>query len=290
MINSCSVCGSDSVVLWDNVYSECKNCGHHFSINLNPIDIINEDLVLENMTKRDSLDRFKSKTLIEHSQDFNCLIDIGCGSGKFLYQNKNSFKNAIGIEVSPECIHFAKKLGLTILDKYPTNQFASTITFWHSLEHFKTEQIESILQQIAKNAKASTRVIISVPNSQSLLHRLLKQRDPYYDATSHFHEFSFVSLSKILEQSGFKVEKSIFSITYALFGWVQGLSNILHPQRNYFYYRFRRNNSISQSSFQDLLSVFLFAFFAPFAIVMALTEGLASEKSCVINVVAKKQI
>jgi hypothetical protein len=177
---------------------------------------------------------------------------------------------------------------LEIADRYPAEKIASTVSFWHSLEHLTLDQIQDVLQGIIAQATPATRLIISVPGAQSWLHRWLKHLDPYYDETSHFHEFSYQSLSLVLEKSGFQIEKSVSSLAYSIFGWVQGLSNLFHPERNYFYYRFRRANSVVKSPTKDVLSIFLFVLLLPVAAVMAFLERLQPQNSSVINVIAKK--
>jgi hypothetical protein len=289
MINTCEICGSSPLGAWNELYLECSQCGHHIASQLSPSVIINEDLDLEKMKRRDSLDRFKTRTLIANSPAFECLVDIGSGSGKFLYQNQKYFKTVIGIEVSPECVEFSKKnLDLQILAHYPAAPKASCVSFWHSMEHLTLDQIQEILQAISNHSGPDVRLIISVPSAQSLLHRSLKNLDPYYDSSSHYHEFSHQSLSLLLEKSGFQIEKSLFSLAYSLFGWVQGLSNLFHPVRNYFYYRFRRNNSVVRHPMNDVLSIVLFVGMLPLGLLLALLEIWQPQKSCVLNVIAKK--
>jgi hypothetical protein len=275
--------------LWNELYLECSSCGHHLAQKLDPSVIVNEELSLTKMEKMDSLDRFKSKTLLANSAGFECLIDVGSGSGKFLYQNKKYFKRAIGIEVSPDCVEFSRKqLNLQIVDRFPNEEKATAVSFWHSLEHLTLSEIRQILAAASAHSDPKVSLIISVPGGQSLLHRKLKTKDPYYDPTSHFHEFSYQSLSLILKKCGFRIEKSLYSFPYSLFGWVQGLSNLFHPVRNYFYYRFRRSNTVKVNPIYDGLSVALFILMLPFGLVLALLDAFRPQNACVINVVAKK--
>lgn len=288
-INSCQICNSDSVEPWNEVYQACRNCGHHIALHLHPQTIINEALKLENMTRVDSLDRFKTQMIEKFTVQFNHLIDIGCGSGKFIFQNQKLFKRSVGVEVSPECVEFARNtLKLEIEPHYPKDLNPDVITMWHSLEHIPMAAIEKLFAEIHRSAPASLRLFISVPNAASWLHKVLRENDPYYDSTSHFHEFSFDSLSYLLKKFNFEVQTFSFSWPYAVFGWAQGLSNIFHPIRNYFYYRFRRGSGVPQSLHYDALAIVLMVSLTPVALGLAALESLAPRQAGVINLVAKK--
>jgi len=252
-----------------------------------PTEIVNEALVKSNMDRRDALDRFKRKTLLDHSRAFTELLDYGCGSGKFLYQNQDLFIRCHGVEVNQKCLEFAQmELKLAVSDHFPSGIHPSTVSFWHSMEHLPYSHIRDTLKIIHQMGDEQIRLIISVPAADSTLHQLLRENDPYYDPSAHIHEFTSNSLERLLRDSGFTMDRQIFSLPYSLFGWAQGLSNLLHPVRNYFYYRFRRGNSVSPNFLRDIWAMILFTASLPLAVLFTLLEKLVVFRSSVLTVVA----
>ncbi len=248
---TCFICGNKIFVTnSQDDYFKCTICGHETIKNHEHQSfIINEILSVENINKQGLLDKFKQKSLEKCTITNDFLLDVGSASGKFLYHNKQFFKKCTGIEVTEECISFAKnQLGLEIIkDISGITNTISVATFWHSLEHMPDESIQKLLGAINSKSSYDTRVIVSVPNNESLQYALFGGGYAYYDLQSHIHQFSVKSLDKLMEKYGFEKQCNFYSFPYSSFGYLQGFLNIFNPVHNYLYYRKKRGETFAKN-------------------------------------------
>ena len=221
----------------------CIFCGHELNRHCKDQQfIVGEALSKDKVCKIGLYDNFKRRLLKRCTIKNDFLLDIGAGSGKFLYHSKRLFKDYMGIEVTGECVEFARNcLGLKIeRDISTVNDTISVATFWHSLEHMPIEYMAQILKHINHKSSFDTRIIITVPNNDSLQYLMFRERFAYYDPASHVHQFSLYSLDKLMEKYEFVKQKSFYSFLYAFFGYLQGFINEIIPIHNYLYYRRKR--------------------------------------------------
>lgn len=256
-ISHCKICGSRKRLIQSvKPYISCTVCRHEYLRgNTSTNFIINESLNFEEIKKSMPFDRFKDNVLQDSMKDKDnfLIIDIGSGSGKFLYHNKHRFKHHMGVEVTKECVLFSKKLGLNIetgIDKQKIKKNISVVTFWHSLEHIPLPEIEKIFQIIKDRSDKNTRIIISVPNSNSLMYKIFKQRWAFFDSPNHLHQFSTKSLNTALEKYNFFPEKNFYSFSYTIFGYVQSFVNYFNSINNFLYYYKKRGVTFSLNKFQ----------------------------------------
>lgn len=261
--NTCVICGSKRSG-FINGYEKCHDCGHEFlSRPRGSRHIVNEILSVQSIGKQTCLDRFKTRVLQRCSRIHHFLLDVGSASGRFLYQNKEMFERHAGIEITPECIEFSRqKLKLNIFpDTYQARGPVSVVTFWHSLEHLPVHILKQVLSFLENHLESDGRVIVSVPNADSLQSRWFGRNYAYFDIDAHYHQFTVESLDLIMKQYGFKKEKSFFSIAYSLFGYLQGLLNYFNKIHNYYYYRKKREISFYRNkTFElsiDIYNIFL---------------------------------
>jgi hypothetical protein len=204
-------------------------------------DIVNDRLDQGDLDRLNSLDKFKNTVVRKCARSRGFLLDVGSASGRFLYQNRGEFEKSLGIEVTPECVSFARELGLHIEHDLSTlNSPLAVITFWHSLEHIPAEAIGEMFSKIRECSTDETVVIVSVPNAASLQYSLLKERFAYYDVPHHLHQFTPASLDKLMMKFGYKCASEYGSFSYASFGWLQGLMNLFNSRHDYLYYRKKR--------------------------------------------------
>lgn len=134
------------------------------------------------------------------------VLDIGVGRGEMLTCMKSwGFENYLGVDISPSTIQFCKKLKLNCEQTNDTIKWLNAhpeefdmITLLDVLEHFKKDDVISMLKALRNSLKNNGKLIIQVPNLQApdgQLHR-------YNDFT---HEIGFVehSLKQVLLVSGF---------------------------------------------------------------------------------------
>jgi hypothetical protein len=217
------------------------------------------------------------------------LLDIGSASGRFLFQNRREFKRVTGVEVTPECVEFARGLGLEIVtDLDSMDGSPSVVTFWHSLEHVPAETIGKMLAWIRGHATSDTVIIVSVPNADSLQAILLREHFAFYDVPNHIHQFSLKSLDLLMDSSGFERASMFRSFAYAGFGWLQGLLNIFNRHHNYFYYRKKRGwdfaLKLSARYMLDVYNLALISLLLFPSLVMALIDAVMIRQGGVVTV------
>jgi len=292
---TCFVCGSSAIVNHTGHYQRCGSCGHETLIDADIYeDIINDRLDRDDFDRLNSLDRFKKAVLSKCARSKAFLLDVGSASGRFLYQNRGDFEQSLGIEVTPECVNFARELGLHIeTDLATLNSPLAVVAFWHSLEHIPVNAIEVMFTRIRECSTDDTVVVVSVPNAGSLQYSLLKERFAYYDVPHHLHQFTPVSLDKLMIKFGFTRYSEYGSFSYASFGWLQGLLNLFNRHHDYLYYRKKRGWVFGlSSSLRMLLDAYNLALasllFIP-SIVLALYDLLLLRRGGVLTVCYQRE-
>jgi len=138
------------------------------------------------------------------------LLDIGCGSGQFLYEMKQFGMDIYGVEPSDFDEKIAKEKKLNILKSdlikanYPSN-FFDIITINHVLEH--TNDPLKTIKEIYRILKKRGTLIIGVPNSNALAYSLFKKNWYQLDVPRHLFNFSDKNLKELLQKEGFKIKK-----------------------------------------------------------------------------------
>jgi hypothetical protein len=272
------------------IYRRCTMCGHEVRSS-EPVElfIVNDLLDPTEVNRRGALDRFKSELALKVAITRETLIDVGSASGKFLHLNKAHFRRSIGVEVTPACIEFSRgQLNLEIAPSIPGNAAPlSLVTFWHTLEHIEIGEITRILASIRDQSSSETRLIISVPNGDSLLYRILGRHFAYYDPESHRHTFTRTSLEMLLTQQGFVVERQDAGLVYELFGAIQTALNCLNPTHNFLYYRRKRGRDFgtgaSSQRRREVIDVLLAGATLPLTFAAGLFGYLSKRHAAVIN-------
>lgn len=187
-----------------NYYNnELSNCVINYLVNLMyKLSVkITERQILENL-------QLNKKTKLK-------ILDIGCGSGRFLTSISNDRFDKYGIEINPEgykiCI--GKKLKVYNQElkdiNFEDNVF-DIITLWHVIEHLdKPKEIMVSMQRILKKDGI---IVISTPNTDSLGFKYGRNMWFHLDAPRHLILYNRKSLEYLLNRTGFKViqEKNIF--------------------------------------------------------------------------------
>lgn len=292
---TCFICGNDLFADSDG-YIKCTKCGHEIiKGNEQSSVIINDILSEESVRTTTSLDRFKQRVLQKCLVKNDFLLDVGSASGKFLYHSKAFFGRHMGIEVTDECADFAKdSLGLNIKrDISGIDGKISVATFWHSLEHIPVEEIGKILKSLSSSSSEDTRIIISVPNNQSLQYLLFKRGYAYYDFPNHIHQFSSVSLDMLMAKYGFEKVHNFYSFPYSVFGYLQGFLNKFNRIHNYLYYRKKRGWTFDKKESElilcDSYNYLLSIFFVPPSMLLCIYDLVNPERGGVITACYRKK-
>ncbi len=137
------------------------------------------------------------------------LLDFGCGGGSFLERMHRQGWHVLGLDVSPAAVERVRSvLGLPALQgTLPHADLApesfDVLTMWHSLEH--VHRPLEVLREAYRLLAPGGKLIVAVPNIESLPFRWFK--DSWYglDLPRHLTHFSPWTLHLMLEHVGFCV-------------------------------------------------------------------------------------
>jgi len=153
-------------------------------------------------------------------KDFK-LLDIGCGSGQFLYDmRKSGMEKVYGIEIGDFDKINSKRFNLNIKkttlekEKYPKD-FFDIITINHVLEHLYNPK--ETLNEIKRILKERGLLILSVPNYRSLIYKIFRKNWYGLDPPRHLFNYSDKLLIDLLEINGFKIIKKRYNSRHSQF-------------------------------------------------------------------------
>lgn len=164
------------------------------------------------------------------------VLDIGCGKGSFLHALKNKFNtNVCGIDFDQESVDYCQHvLGIDVylgniatLENLDKN--FDVITMWHFLEHEYNPL--NTLKSLHRILRSTGRLVIEVPNAESLENRVFGSRSYLYDVPRHLYDFSPDTISQLLVKSGFEVSEIRFSPLSG--GWIGSVQSFFLRGRIY---------------------------------------------------------
>jgi len=139
------------------------------------------------------------------------VLDVGCGAGGNLKTLQDQGWAVSGIEISEIAAGHARDLvngsihtGTLETAPYPQGGF-DLVLMSHSLEHLPNPV--DALRRVHRLLKDDGLVVISVPNIDSWEFMLFGRWWFHLDPPRHFYHFTKRSLSRILGQAGFRVQR-----------------------------------------------------------------------------------
>lgn len=234
-IDKCPVCNSvnitEALTASDYLVSkekfniiECKKCSLRFTspipIEQNIEKYYKSDEYISHSEEGDSLinkiykivQKFtlrSKKRLVDNqfNRQHGSLLDIGCGTGDFLYTMKNSGWTVNGVEVNKDASKIAEeKVGDNI---FSPNEFLSSnnkydvITMWHSLEHLF--DLKKYVVKTIESLNENGILLIAIPNYQSIDAEYYKENWAAYDVPRHLYHFSYKALEKLFNEYGYTI-------------------------------------------------------------------------------------
>ncbi len=138
------------------------------------------------------------------------VLDIGCGNCQSLLEIKKLGGNPWGIDPDKNSQKVTRKLGLkfhlgTIHDcKFPQKYF-DLITLSQVLEH-EIYPIK-LLEECKKFLKPNGKIILSVPNTNSLTSIILRRKWLHWHIPYHLNHFNRKSLKILFKKTNYKIIK-----------------------------------------------------------------------------------
>ncbi len=125
------------------------------------------------------------------------LLDIGAGTGDFLFAANASGWKTIGIEPNEQAKKLAISKGISFKNSLQDfeNQSFDAITMWHVLEHIPNLDLH--IQELKRLLKPNGIIIIAVPNFKSFDAKYYKQFWAAYDVPRHLWHFSKYSIQNL---------------------------------------------------------------------------------------------
>ena len=117
--------------------------------------------------------RYFRKNYLVHMPEDKCasILDVGCGGGHFLYFVRQAgYQNAMGIDVSPECVELCRSMGLRAeaRDAFSyvreREEMFDLIVCNDVLEHLSTDRGIELCRLALGALKPRGRLIVKVPN------------------------------------------------------------------------------------------------------------------------------
>jgi 2-polyprenyl-3-methyl-5-hydroxy-6-metoxy-1,4-benzoquinol methylase len=137
------------------------------------------------------------------------LLDVGCGNGRFLDRMRELGWEVVGVEPDKQAAKVARKrFGLDVHEDaleeiaFPDDTF-DAITMSHVVEHLP-DPINTI-RECQRILKKGGRLVVTVPNIESLGHRLYREAWRGLEVPRHLFLFSPPTLRDCVERSGLQV-------------------------------------------------------------------------------------
>ena len=287
---NCFICGHFEFKEISLSYKQCLRCGHQtWVFSLGPTTLINEFLNEKKIKKMDSKVHFQINLTKEVALNYDQIVDVGCGSGRFLFHLETTFKNKQGVEADSCSRLFAKKiLKLDVLESVDLVSFktADVVSFWHSLEHFSEEQIDACLKKIQSSEQRNLRLIVCLPNTESFHYRIFSEKSVYSDFRHHPHQFSTTSLALLFKKFGFEESSFHISLAYSLAGNALSILNAITGEHNFLYQILNREKR--RLNAKIIFHIGLLVLVSPIAFAIFLYELLNPRKGAVLTVVYKR--
>lgn len=146
------------------------------------------------------------------------ILEIGCGAGNFLYELKLRYPlwHLRGSDFSVKSIETLKTKGIEAyvsdLRELPEASQSQDIVYaFMIVEHLHS--LEETLTEVKRVLKDDGTFVVAVPNIASWQFRLFGQYAYILHLPAHLYHFTESSLTTVMKQNGFEVEKVVYHRT-----------------------------------------------------------------------------
>jgi SAM-dependent methyltransferase len=213
------------------------------------------------------------------------ILDYGCGNGKLIAYLKSRGIAADGFDPSPSAVALAQKNGLSVYGAIPEKRY-DLIMFWHSLEHTDTPLAD--LQAVKKYLAPNGRLLIAVPNGDSLEAHLFHKTWFCYDWPFHRVHYTPRSIRATLAAAGFRARSiDMVNLEYTVSSLVQTALNVFLPKNAL--YAVAANRRVKEQSrvataALGTLSLITVCLLSPILLVLFLTALLSGRTAAFVAV------
>ncbi len=137
------------------------------------------------------------------------LLDVGCGAGTFLAEARSAGFDVVGQEIAPFFVDYCRNVNqLTVhqgeLETLPLepNSF-DVVTSFDVIEHHHDPQL--LVQTMKSLLKPDGLLVVGTHDIGNLFARLYGKRWRYLQPIGHLTYFSRRTLSRLLQQNGFRI-------------------------------------------------------------------------------------
>ena len=230
MLNECRLCGSENLTLWmregrnrDLEYYRCGNCtlwNYDLDCGLDQTQYTEVYVSPEDLDHKYTQDNLRSWRFFEkHAPEPGTLLDIGCGSGGFIYPASKAGWQVRGMELSEQAArNIREDQGFDVIvsnfleyDNAEHEQY-DVVVLRHVLEHLPDSKLA--MTKIGELLKDGGLAMLEFPNTGSVsysLKRRLKNRglkNKKYSADwrpGHCNEFGRKAFEYLLDATGFEM-------------------------------------------------------------------------------------
>jgi 2-polyprenyl-3-methyl-5-hydroxy-6-metoxy-1,4-benzoquinol methylase len=223
----CFVCDQEKFSLFcekkEGFYYKCESCGLLVSSRAKEADERHDQDALhgENAARNFNF-RFSKEFSVREQADYkkelrsfrayrklNRLLDIGCGTGGFLFAARNMKWQSIGTEITSAYIPAARQKELEVylgdVTELDLEHGSFDVIRMHSvIEHLKDPQ--GVLNMSYKLLRQGGLLLISTINTDSFTASFQNENWKYFGPLYHVHLFNTSNLSLLLKKMGFKVK------------------------------------------------------------------------------------
>lgn len=235
-LSACPLCGSEtfslqltardnSVTLEEFEIFHCEHCDFLFTQNIPEEENAakyyqSEAYISHSDTSKGFINRLyhsvrtftlrQKRKLVEKScgKKSGHILDIGSGTGSFLFTMKQAGWNATGIEPDPiarqnsETINGIAALPPEAERTFPSGSF-DVISMWHVLEH--VHQLDDQMNQLQRLLSVTGKIFIAVPNHTSYDAVHYGKYWAAWDVPRHLYHFSPATMRVLAEKYGFEI-------------------------------------------------------------------------------------
>lgn len=173
--------------------------------------------------------RRNAERLVRHGQ-VRSAVEVGCMHGDLLEELNRRGILARGVEPSEAAVENCRARGLDVaqgtLEDFTREEGPppDAVVMSHVLEHVLHPLQE--LERLAGRLTHGGVLLINVPNARARSRRLLGKAWGWWQVPVHVHHFDARSLSRLLEQSGFRVSSVEYFGADSLF-WMLSVANVM---------------------------------------------------------------